>query len=272
MKQILTTLVLMALCFSASAQQKIALDNSGQSTVTAENGNLEVNVAGMSFSLAGGENTTTKSNSKVKFDFAGVNASTTNHLSLFEIGSNFVVNTDFSAYDAAMQHVLGFTNRKSVNVNLNLLTMNVALNPKKTLGFTLGFGFAMENYCFGDKVSLKYEQGSFQIVELDTSIRKSKLSIDYIHIPLLFDWNIRNSFFISVGANLDILMASRLAYKKPKTKLEERLPLNPVQVGVTARVGWRRIYAYVNYSLLNMYKSSSQISANRMSAGVGFYF
>lgn len=271
MKQILTTLVLITLCFSASAQQKIALDNSGQSTVTAENGNLSVNIAGMSFSLAGSAGSS-KSNSKVQFDFAGESSHATNHLALFEIGSNFVVNTDFSAYDAAMQQVLGFTNRKSINVNLNLLTMNVALNRKKTLGFTLGFGFAMENYCFSNKVSLKYEDGRFQTIELAEGVKKSKLSIDYIHIPMLFDWNIRNSFFISVGANLDILMASRLAYKKPKTKLEERLPLNPVQVGVTARVGWRRIYAYVNYSLLNMYKSSSQISANRMSAGVGFYF
>jgi hypothetical protein len=130
----------------------------------------------------------------------------------------------------------------------------------------------MENYTFANKVSLKYENGLFDVIQLDESIKKSKININYIHIPLLFDWNIRKGFFISAGGVLDILMGSKLSYKKPKTTVESRLPLNPVQVGVTARIGWNRLYAFANYSPLNMYRKSTEISANRMSVGVGLFF
>ena len=275
MKRLFTTLALLTLCLSVSAQQTIALDNSGESSVTAEDGKLSVNIAGLSLSLVG--NTVTKtdkdtSKSKVKFDIIGTSRNKSyNHIALFEIGSNFVVNTDFSGYDLPLQEALSFSNRKAVNVNLNLMTMNV-VGPKHILGFTMGFGFTMENYTFDNKVSLKFDDGKFALIPLEQSISKSKLAINYIHIPMLIDINIGRGFFISAGANFDILMSSQLSYKKPKTTLEDRLPLNPVQVGATARIGWRRIYAYANYSLLNMYKPSAGVEAYRMSAGVGIWF
>ncbi len=274
MKKIFTTLLLIAFATTAVAQQTISLDKSGQSSVTADNGDLTINLAGMNFRLGGRDSVATQSSksSKAYFRFGGVNIPSYNHLALLEIGTNFVVNTNFTGYDTAMQEVLGFSNHKAVCVNINLMTMNVPLNPKRTLGFTLGFGFAMENYTFNKNVSLSYDQGRFNIINLDEGIKKSKLAVSYIHMPMLFDWNIRQRFFISAGASLDILMNSQLSYKKPKTQIDRALPLNPIQVGVTARIGWRRIYAFVNYSVLNMYKQSTDISANRISAGMGLWF
>lgn len=261
---------------SASAQQTIALDKSGESSVTTENGNLSINLAGMNFLFGSNLSKTTQSekskkSSKAEFGFGGFMPSY-NHLALFEIGSNFVVNTDFSNCEPAVQEALRFSHRKAVQLAINLMTMNVPFNPKRTLGFTLGFGFNTENYTFANNVTIKYEHGDFNIVELDASVKKSKLAISYIHIPMLFDWNIRKGFFISAGASLDILMGGKLSYKKPKVVAKSEIPLNPLQVGVTARIGWRRLYAYVNYSPLNMYKSYSGINANRMSAGMGLWF
>lgn len=276
MKRFLATLALIALVMSASAQQTIALDKSGESSVTTENGNLSINLAGMNFLFGGNQSKTTQSeksqkSSKAEFGFGGFMPSY-NHLALFEIGSNFVVNTDFSNCEPAVQEALRFSHRKAVQLAINLMTMNVPFNPKRTLGFTLGFGFNTENYTFANNVTIKYEHGDFNIVELDASVKKSKLAISYIHIPMLFDWNIRKGFFISAGASLDILMGGKLSYKKPKVVAKSEIPLNPLQVGVTARIGWRRLYAYVNYSPLNMYKSYSGINANRMSAGMGLWF
>ena len=277
MKRFLATLALMAFVMSASAQQTIALDKSGESSVTTENGNLSINLAGMNFLFGGSYSKTTQSeksekSSTAQFGFGGISLPSYNHLALFEIGSNFVVNSDFSSCEPAVQETLRFSHRKAVQFTINLLTMNVPFNPKRTLGFTLGFGFNTENYTFANNVTIKYEHGDFNIVELDASVKKSKLAISYIHIPMLFDWNIRNGFFISAGASLDILMGGKLSYKKPKVVAKSEIPLNPLQVGVTARIGWRRLYAYVNYSPLNMYKSYSGINANRMSAGMGLWF
>ena len=277
MRRLISTMVLVVLFYGASAQQVISLDSKGQSSVTAKDGQLAINIAGMSFSFGGEKNSSptsgkTTKKSVAQFAYAGITAPKYNHLSLFEIGTNFLVQTDFSAMDKPVATALDFSSRKAVQCTINLMTMNVPLNPKRTLGFTLGFGFEMNNYTFNDKVLLKYEQGSFVVEPLQQSVKKSKLAVTYIHIPMLFDWNIRRGFFISAGATFDILMGSQLSYKNPKTKIEGKLPLNPVQVGVTSRIGWRRVYAFVNYSLLNMYKNKTDITARRMSAGVGLYF
>lgn len=277
MRRFFTLFSLLAILFTTTtAQQMIPLDSKGESSVAAKDGKLDLSIAGMNFSFGGQKKTESKSESKttqkVNYTFGGVSMAKNNHLALLEIGTNFTVNNYFDKYDGAVRDALNFSNHKSICCTINLMTMNVPLNPKRTLGFTMGFGFAMENYTFADKVTLKYEGGSFDIIQLDEGIKKSKININYIHIPLLFDWNIRKGFFVSAGGQLDILMGSKLSYKRPKTTIEGKLPLNPVQVGVTARIGWRRIYAFANYSLLNMYKKSTEISANRISVGVGLFF
>lgn len=273
MRRTVAIFSLLAILFSTTtAQQVIPLDAKGESCVTAVDGKLNLSVAGVDFTFSGEKKQEQSGSKKSSFSFAGTNMVKTNHLALIELGSNFTVNNSFDKYDGAVKEALNFSNYKSVVCTINLMTMNVPLNPKRTLGFTMGFGFAMENYTFANKVSLKYENGLFDVIQLDESIKKSKININYIHIPLLFDWNIRKGFFISAGGVLDILMGSKLSYKKPKTTVEGRLPFNPVQVGVTARIGWNRLYAFANYSPLNMYRKSTEISANRMSVGVGLFF
>ena len=273
MRRFVKIFSLLVMLFSTTtAQQVIPLDSKGESSVEVKDGKLNLSIAGIDLFFSG-EKRVEKSGSKTaSFSFAGINMVRNNHLALIEIGSNFTVNNDFNKYDGAVRDALHFSNHKAVTCTINLLTMNMPLNKKRTLGFTMGFGFAMENYTFADKVTLKYDNGLFDVVQLDPSIKKSKVAINYIHIPLLFDWNIREGFFVSAGGSLDILMGSKLSYKKPKTTVEGRLPFNPVQVGVTARIGWRRIYAFANYSVLNMYKKSTDISANRMSVGMGLFF
>lgn len=275
MRRLFFTMTLLAMLSTASAQHVISLDSKGESKVSAKNGELSISIAGLDLSFGGKKESSSSTSTKksvADFTFAGVSNTKYNHLALVELGSNFLVQTDFSNVDSTLAAALNFSNRKAVQCTINLMTMNILLNPKRTLGFTMGFGFEMNNFTFTDNVTLKYEQGNFAVIPLAEGIKKSKLSVNYIHIPLLFDWNIRRGFFISAGATFDILMGSKLSYKKPKTTIEGKLPLNPVQAGVTARIGWRRLYVFANYSLLNMYKNSTDISARRMSAGVGLFF
>lgn len=55
MRRFLTTLAFVVLCLTASAQQVIPLDSSGQSSVAVDDGKLSVNLAGVRLSLAGSE-------------------------------------------------------------------------------------------------------------------------------------------------------------------------------------------------------------------------
>lgn len=289
MKQLLTTLILIAsLAISATAQEPtkqetgstIYLDQSGTDSLSSKDGHTTLTIAGMRFDFGNHnpKSTTTQKDNSIKiripkFNFMNMgDDSKYNHLALHELGSNFIVNTDYSMYTPEEANALAFGNHKSVYCAINLMSMNMQFNPKRTLGFTLGFGFAMENYSFAGDYSMEFRDGLMRPIALDPSTKKSKLLASYIHIPLLLDWNISKGFFISAGVNLDILMNSELKYKKPKTTLEGKAMLNPFQVGVTARIGWRKLYGFVNYSLMDMYKADRGPGAHRMSAGVGLWF
>lgn len=67
-------------------------------------------------------------------------------------------------------------------------------------------------------------------------------------------------------------VCSRLEYKKPQHSVNGTMPLNPIQVGITGRIGWKRLYAFVNYSPMNFYKSETNIKGHRLSAGAGIWF
>ena len=253
----------------------IYLDQQNKDSVTAKDGKMSLTLAGINFDFAGKSDSVIEAKKgRVNYTFAGasINSRSYSHLALIELGSNFLVNSDYSMYSPEDANAMQFTNRKSIYCAINLMSMDVQFNPKRTLGLTVGFGFATENYAFANKYTMEYRDGMMYPVALDDSIKKSKLLASYIHIPVLLDWNIAKGIFISAGVNVDILMNSQLKYKKPKTTIDGIATLNPFQVGITARVGWNKLYGFVNYSLLDMYKQNTGPSAHRMSAGVGLFF
>ena len=67
-------------------------------------------------------------------------------------------------------------------------------------------------------------------------------------------------------------MNSKLFFKKPRTSIDGEVTLNPVQVGATARIGWGKLYGFVNYSFMEMFKRDTGPGGNRLSAGIGLFF
>ena len=127
-------------------------------------------------------------------------------------------------------------------------------------------------YLFNDNYTFKYKDGMMRPIALEGSIKNSKFNTSYVHLPLMLDWNIKHDLFFAAGVNLDILMSTQVRYKFPKTIIQERVTVNPVQVGVTARVGWKRLYGYVNYSFIDLFREGTGPKGKRLSAGVGIWF
>ena len=108
-----------------------------------------------------------------------------------------------------------------------------------------------------------------------TKMSREKIYQDDLGYTLLkpiVDWNIKHNFFISAGANLDILMTTQTRYKFPKTIIQDKATISPIQVGVTARIGWKRLYGYVNYSFIDLFREGTGPKGKRLSAGVGIWF
>lgn len=252
-----------------STQQDVKLDlGGGIKQITSDDGSLSFSILGMQYNI--GSDKPSSKNSQIRIRLTGL--SSKNHIALMELGSNFLVGTDYSMYSKEQQDNMTFTTHKSIYVAINPIQVNIALNPKRTLAISAAAGITMENYCFANNVTLQRENGMMQPISIDHNTKKSKLRATYFHLPVVLDYNLKSGFFISAGLNFDVLMSSALKYKTPKYKERGTTTLNPVQVGVTARIGWRQLYFFANYSFIDMFKMGTGPKGNRMSVGAGLFF
>lgn len=281
MKKYIAILLCMVVVVGATAQEKkvVYLNNGGDYATSSAEGNLNLSIGGMNLEFKSDSSSAdtsatraTKPEEKVAFSYAGASTKI-DHIAIVELGANVLSNASYDIYTPEEAAMLPFSNRKSVYLALTPLTMSAALNKRRSLSFNMGIGFAVETYKFAGNYSMKYDGGVMCPIALEgDNITKSKLTVTYLHYPILFNYNFQRKFFIAAGINLDIAMGSKLKYKKPKTTIEEEVTINPVQVGLTARVGWGKFYGFVNYSLMEMFKRGTGPGGKRLSAGVGLFF
>lgn len=278
MKRLFISIIAILSVVAVSAQEQdpverntIYIGSDGQNRITTDDGNISLTIAGVNLEFGNsGSATNNKENPRVTF--SAFEERKTDHLALFEVGVNTLMNIDYSMYSKEEAAMLQFGNRKSTYIAINLLSMDVALNKRGTWSFNMGFGFGCERYAFAGPYSMQYADGMMRPVKLEGDIKKSQLGVDYIHMPFLINWNFSKKFFVAAGVNLDIVMNDILRYRKPITTIERTVTVNPVQIGATARIGYGKLYGFVNYSFLEMFKSGTGPKANRLSAGVGLFF
>ena len=285
MKRLITIISLMLLIPGlASAQETTSQDNDkvvyidsdGTSAISSNNGNLSIMLNGSCFEIGNGKiehiETTTKQSQRAYFGLFGCDSPSFNHLAFFEIGANMLIGADYSMYSPEDANALMFSSTKNINYTFNVGTLNVPLTQSRSLVFSMAFGFTFDDYTFNNNYTFKYSDGMMRPVALEGNIKKSKFSTSYFHLPLMLDWNIKHNFFIAAGANLDILMTTTTKYKFPRTTVQDKATVSPIQVGVTARIGWKRLYGYVNYSFIDLFREGTGPKGKRLSAGVGIWF
>ena len=274
---LLTTGVAQAQETTNENQDKVMyLDSEGNSTISSNNGNLSIMLNGSRFEIGNGKiehiETKTKKPQRAYFGIMGFDSPSFNHIAWFEIGANTFIQTDYSMYSPEDANALMFSSTKSINYSFNVCTLNVPLMKSRSLVFSMAFGFTLEDYAFNGNNTFKYIDGMMRPVPLEGNIKKSKFSTAYFLIPMMFDRNIKHDFFVAAGVNLDILMATSTRYKFPRTTVQDRVTVNPIQVGATARIGWKRLYGYVNYSFVDLFREGTGPKGKRLSAGIGIWF
>ena len=291
MKRLLIIFTLLLTTTTLRAQQTensdcesvIYLDSRKENSISSSNGKLSLMLNGTRFEIGNKEEQktesanikkikTTKNSSSVYFGLFGIGSPRFNHFSAWEIGSNIFTGLSYNGYTKEEANALTFSSRKAVCVTMNVGSLNVPLTKNRSLVASLAFGFTWENYTIAGNYTMEYREGMMRPLAVDANLKKSKMVASYFHVPLTLDWNIKDGFFISAGVNLDILMGSHLKYKFPKTKIKDEITLNPVQVGFTARIGWKRIYVFTNYAFNEAFKTGTGPKANRFSVGMGIGF
>lgn len=193
---------------------------------------------------------------KVKFDghWAGV-----------ELGINGYLNKDHQIDVPAGYDFLDLTYEKSIDFSLNFFEQNINLINNK-FGLVTGVGVRWNNYRLKDNVILVPDSAAiFGFRDTETDWRKSKLVVNYLNVPLLFEYQTnpysnKNSFHVSAGMILGwrfrtyTKMMNKESGRNVTKVKGESFHMNPFRYDATARIGWGIINLYATYSLNTLFR------------------
>ena len=134
------------------------------------------------------------------------------HWGGFELGINGYVTPQLNTSWNPEYDYLNLRYEKSTAVNLNIYEQNIALNKDKNMGLVTGIGMAWNNYRFSPPTYLNPDSSKILGYYMrDVSVRKTKLTVMYITIPLMYEIQTRNPrrikrFHFGVG----VLMSARV--------------------------------------------------------------
>jgi hypothetical protein len=226
------------------------------------------------------------------------------HWAGFDLGFNGYVNDNYTMDFPKEIEYMDLRMEKSVIVNINFFEQNFAFTRNQKFGATTGLGISLPNYRFRRSTHLKSDS-SYLIGYLadGISVRKSKLSMFYLTIPVLFEyqtnsWHKKNSFHIGGG----IIMAARIwswtkiyynelnkdfvltRYNSETGVYEPELAatspgrskvhngddwfLRPVKFEATLRIGWGFINLWATFSINSMFRENKGPEVYPWSAGI----
>lgn len=195
-----------------------------------------------------------------KDDFKG-------HWAGVEFGINGLAAPDYSLYDPKNKGFLDNDLLRSNVLKLNFIQYSKGLqSSRNTIGLITGIGMSLQSYRLDNNTSIKLDEyGKVQPIPLIfDSNQKSKLSIVYLEVPLIAEFqvpikNIANRLYFSAG----IVAAKRLAShtkvkyrsdnKKQKLKTPGSFGLREFKFAATVRVGYRWVNLFASYDLTQMF-------------------
>ena len=196
------------------------------------------------------------------------------HLALFELGFNIPTNVSYGTYNGTVEPWFNLIDTKSTQYTFNVFSVGTRLSPNGTVGLSAALGIPWSNYVFETPTRVQRTDGMITAEPVDTKgWVKSKINTFALHLPILLEVGQRKGFFAAVGGYGDLVVGSRskIKYSKHNKEINRGLNLPLLQAGVTARVGYRRVYMFGNYSLTELFRNEGP-STNILTIGLGIGF
>jgi hypothetical protein len=226
------------------------------------------------------------------------------HWAGVDIGFNGYVTPEFNMNFRKEDEFMDLRMEKSIAVNLNFFEQNIPFSKNQKWGMLTGLGLSFNDYRFMRPTRLNMESSELiGYLDQDISIRKSKLSVMYATLPLLFEFQTAPSYYKNgFHINLGIVVGARLSshtkkyYNElnsefhitqynPETDLYDDVfiafspndPkehhygdwfLQPFKFDATARIGWNFLNFWANYSLNSMFRKDKGPEVYPWSAGI----
>jgi hypothetical protein len=231
------------------------------------------------------------------------------HWAGFDIGFNGYVNPDFNMNFPKEYEYLDLRMEKSIAVNLNFFEQNIPLAKNQKWGIVTGLGLAFNDYKFLRPTRLSMDSSALEgYLYEDISIRKSKLSMYYLTLPVLFEFQTapayhKDGFHVNLGVIIGARLSShtKVYYNELNTdfNLTQFVPdpadpnggsyevaytgtspndpkehhygdwfLQPFKFDASVRVGWNFLNFWANYSLNTMFREGKGPELYPWSAGI----
>ncbi len=205
--------------------------------------------------------------SKVKSHWAG-----------FELGVNMLADSDYKTSAPEGYDFLKLKTGKSIAVNFNMVDFEIDLYRKNIMLVT-GLGFTINNYRFKSQSYLLPGTDSvIAFMDPSVDVKKNKLVVNYITVPLLLEFNTsrnpdRTVHFaagiiggLRVGSHVKLV--KEINGDNTKSKTRDDFNLNPWRYDATVRLGYRNFTVFGSYGLAGLFKNDIKPELNPVTVGV----
>lgn len=197
----------------------------------------------------------------------------------FEAGLNMLLGDHPNAEFSGPYALLDLRQMRSWNFNLNLADVGLAFSYSHRAGIYTGIGFGWNNYSFNTPVRLEKGKNALLCHPIDESeegsVRKSKLGVCYLQMPLMVEVRPTEKSYIAVGVTggLRIDTWTNIKFENGiKEKIHNDYYVNRFKLDASLRAGSRLLGFYANYNLLPLFKKDKAPEAHTLSFGLSLNF
>lgn len=227
----------------------------------------------------------TNGNSKVRFRSRRRKRRAFNgHWTGIELGVNAFTKEDYSMYADPTNEFMELDLNKSGAFNINFLQYDINLTKRKgNIGIVTGMGLSWYNFRFDKDITIIDDEDTDMVMpkylDQDWHIKKSKLTISYLTVPILLEWQPKighRRIYISGGVigGLKLRAHTKIKYKLDgthKKKNHDDFNTRPYKVDATFRIGMGDMSIFGTYGLVELFKNGKGPELTPYSIGLAFH-
>lgn len=198
------------------------------------------------------------------------------HWKAIELGFNGFGKPDYSMYNG--NEFMTLKQGKSIEVDVNFYEVNIGLY-KSYVGLVSGMGLSFNDYRFEEPYTLmKGPQITEPVLLNSDNLSKTKLSMSYLQVPLLFEFQIpinhnESRVFVNAGiiGGVRIGTHTKVKHGNDKDKNHSGFNINPFKYAATARIGYKKVGLFGTYSLTPLFESGKGPELTPFTVGISFF-
>ncbi len=218
-------------------------------------------------------------NDDIENHFKGDKGKFKGHWSGLDIGLNNFVNASGSLSLDDEAKFMELNTSKSWAVDLNFLQYSIPLFSKY-VGLVTGMGFQLNNFRLDGNYQIEQDANGVIIgtIPTDRTLQKSTLNMNYLTAPLIFEFQIpagkkdkRIHIGVGVTGGVKIGSKTKQVWSGDKRKTKGDYQLSPFRYGLTARVGYKHLNLFANYSLVPLFEKEKGPELYPFAIGISLF-